>query len=184
MDDLIQGISNYYTWLDSYSKMVLYEYELFMKLFIKYDNLMPSEDIEKCWQYHILITQSYHDFCMAKCKKFIHYNMALNSNCGKDQNLKQKMIIYTYKIYYSEYGPFKYKIPWNNSFGRVIHNKQNHLFVEFKFIKNHKKEKLLPLFNETIGTLKMKIGKIFNINYKYFIFLACPFIKFSRRWSM
>jgi hypothetical protein len=174
LSHLLSGLSNYYSWLDGYTKMVLFEYEKFMLLHKKYDEICPSDDVEKCWQYHIMDTQTYSLFCDAICGKMIHYSIKLNSDIVIDRNKKNEMMKKCRKCYCDEYGAFKYDIVWSSTLCRTIyHLKSNSITLNFKFKKDKPKEIFIPDVNETFGLLKQRLSTVFSRDpSQFFIFIA------------
>ena len=146
-------ISNYYNWLESYSNQVVFEYDRFMELKNNNPLLIPSDEINKCWQYHILSTESYIDYCTKKYKKFIHYN--LNKIINKQNRINETIDAYK-KIYHY----FKYPIVWSLS-----SNMQIYEHVKLNNIKLFIKDKILIYSccnNDTIHDLKHILSLQYN----------------------
>ena len=153
--NLANQLANYYNWLDTYSEQVVFEYNKFMELKNNYNSIIPPDEINKCWQFHILSTESYNSYCMTKFNKFIHYN--LDKVINKEQKINETIEIYK-KVFYA----FKYPIVWSLStkISSYEHLKLNN-------IKLYIKDNIL-LFsctnNDTIKDLKHIIGLKYNLN--------------------
>jgi hypothetical protein len=150
--NLLLSMSNYYSWLDAYTRMVSFEYDRFMKLHKKYDNIVPSEDIEKCWQFHIMCTNEYSMYCNTICGKFIHYNVGINSD---GSNKKLMMIEKCKQCYKSEYGDYIHSQPWSSFLNTVSHLNNNSVCLNFKFMKEPNAcDFFIPNSFDTIGSIK------------------------------
>ena len=105
---LAEYISEYYNWLDVYSAMVVFEYDRIMKImFVKnYSKFNLPDDIEKCWQAHILDTEFYSQYCMENFGKIIHYK-PLRLNKNKDKDIKPIL-----GFYQEKHNIPKYEIVW------------------------------------------------------------------------
>jgi hypothetical protein len=104
---LAEYISEYYNWLDVYSAMVVFEYDRIMKImFVKNcSKFNLPDDLEKCWQAHILDTEFYSQYCMENFGKIIHYKPQLN-------NIKNKDIKLILGFYQEKHNYPKYEIVW------------------------------------------------------------------------
>jgi hypothetical protein len=164
LDYLINYVSKYYNWLDTYSTMVVYEYTKFLHIFNLTTNikLIPTDDIERCWQVHILNTEEYYKYCIEKFGKIIHYKPNLIK--------KKEDINKTYKIYLQNYGEPKYKLVWtiNNFNILIVHN----LIPEIKLTVLDKLNKIIGIYNyypNSVETFEIIIDLInirFNCNKK------------------
>ena len=153
--NLATELSNYYNWLDSYSNQVVFEYERFMDLKNNNPLLIPPDEINKCWQYHILSTESYQEYCISRFKKFIHYN--LDKKINKKDRINETINAYN-KLYYS----FKYPIVW------LIYTNMNiYEHIKLNNIKLFIKDKILIYScsnNDTINDLKHILSLQYNCN--------------------
>jgi hypothetical protein len=120
LEYLVDYISEYYNWLNEYTKMVVYEYDKFMEIVSCTNNirLIPPDDIEKCWQAHILYTELYYKYCINKFGRIINYKPIFNP-INKKENIEK-----TYKLYLEKYGNTKNKIIWSlsNFSTQIKHN--------------------------------------------------------------
>lgn len=152
---LINQIANYYNWLDTYSEQVVFEYNRFMELKINHHSIIPPDEINKCWQFHILSTESYNNYCMTKFKKFINYN--LDKVINKEQKINE-----TIEIYKNVFFTFKYPIVWS-----ISTKIPSYEHLKLNNIKLYIKDNIL-LFsctnNDTIKDLKYIIGLKYNLN--------------------
>ena len=71
MDSIIIGLSDYYNWLPIYCQYVVFEYERFLYLVNIEPNLICPNNINRCWQYHILDIRHYYIYCRKKFNKVI-----------------------------------------------------------------------------------------------------------------
>lgn len=155
-------ISDHYGWLDSYSLLVVQEYNKFMELVnLSSIRLVGSEDIEKCWQAHVLDTQLYYDYCFNRFGKIIHYKII-----HLDYSNRKIQLNYTIKLYIEKYFKLNNEIVWTQTlFPKTIRPDINYEIVlnvysltgKLYFIKTHK-------FNscENFGYLK----EIFSAKYQ------------------
>ena len=122
---LAEYISEYYNWLDIYSAMVVFEYDRIMKIMFAKNcsNFHLPDDIEKCWQAHILDTEFYSQYCIQHFGKIIHYKPNLN-------NTKNKDIKPILGFYQEKHNIPKYEIVWKiNNFPIEI---RHHLISNIK----------------------------------------------------
>jgi hypothetical protein len=116
-----EQIAKYNNWTLVYTNKVIQEYERFMHLkSINSTNislkLIPSDDIDKLWQYHILSTELYYNYCMNKFNKIIHYNPsnAINPFCLlSNLNERREELLNTLKCYKLTYQNFINPEVWN-----------------------------------------------------------------------
>jgi hypothetical protein len=189
LKQLAEYISKYYNWLYLYTVMVVFEYNRVMKIIhLKSNNTLNDSnetfkldlpgDIEKCWQAHILDTESYSKYCMKKFGKIIHYKPNLNNN---KSNLNNKLDIKTtldlyQEIYQEKYNFPKYELVWriNGLSQDVIHslicniklilfNNSNKYISSYNFLP-----KSFNTFQNIIDILSFKFN-IHNKNIKIFI---------------
>lgn len=97
-------IGDYYGWLDTYTQIVVVEFDKFMELVVsKQNRLVGPEDIEKCWQALVLDTELYTRYCTARFGKYIHYKIVKFSS----EQLKL-----TTRLYLEKYGRIENKMVW------------------------------------------------------------------------
>ena len=106
-----EQISQYNNWTLEYCNKVIFEYERFMILRCNNINTGPSDDINKLWQYHILNTEIYSNYCMIKFNKIIHHN-PLDNN---DLISKKNKLFTSLNAYKSTFGEFKYQEVWSSN---------------------------------------------------------------------
>lgn len=101
-------IAEYYNWLDSYTDILVIEYNKFMDLvFASGKQLIGPDDIEKCWQAHILHTELYYQYCMGRFGKILHYKIL-----NLDSQTRIEEIDKTYKLYVSKHMSAPNKLIW------------------------------------------------------------------------
>ena len=159
MDRFIVELSNYYNWLSIYCEYVVFEYERF--LVIANNNrhlyLIPSEDIEKCWQYHVLYMEFYNDYCMKRFQRLIIYKPLKTDN-----NAHVNKILECRQLYFKKFGNAKYEMVWNRmSIKQISKHTDKNIF--YLFILNEQYS-YSPIIGETILTLKEMAGKKLNLN--------------------
>lgn len=154
MDKFIIELSNYYNWLPLYCQYVVFEYERFLNVANKNYRmrLIPSHDIEQCWQYHILHVEFYHEYCHKKFNRLILY-----SPIGTDIGVRERKIYECIRLYQNTYGTPTYNIVWHKSNGlrQCSHLDKNIIYI---YIQN-KRYEYSPILNETILTLKEIVSK-------------------------
>jgi hypothetical protein len=164
---LVDYISEYYNWLNEYTKMVVYEYDKFMEIVNSTNNLrlIPPDDIEKCWQAHILDTELYYKYCIEKFGRMIHYKPILD-HINKRENIQK-----TYKLYLEKYGNTKNKIIWTLS---DFSTKIKHNLVPIIKINLYKKSgdfiKYFNYYPNSVDQFDVIINLIslrYNIQVKY-----------------
>jgi hypothetical protein len=124
---LAEYISEYYNWLDVYCAMVVFEYDRIMKImFVKNcSKFNLPDDIEKCWQAHILDTEFYSQYCMENFGKIIHYKPLKLIDNKKNKDIKPILGFYQEKHNFP-----KYEIVWKiNNFCTEI---RHHLISNIK----------------------------------------------------
>jgi hypothetical protein len=139
--------------------MVIYEYEKFLNLYYLTPNinLIPPDDIERCWQAHILDTELYYKYCISKFGKILHYKLNLFK--------KKEDIAHTYKLYLQKYGEPKYKLIWTiSTFRNMI---KHNLIPEIKLDIYDKFNKLIQCYYFYPNSLDTfdKIFIFINIRY-------------------
>lgn len=162
-------IAGYYNWLDSYTDIVVIEYDKFMDLVFTSENqLIGPEDIEKCWQALILHTELYYEYCMKKFRKIVHYKILKLSSQERTEQIEK-----TYKLYVSKHMCIPNKLIWAKPiFAKPIYHFDNQQIEINVWSKSGTKYfSLTHEFNsvENFGFIKELIG------YKYQI--ATGFMK-------
>jgi len=114
MNSFEEQISKHYKWTLDYSNKVIFEYERFLTLKSTESKVIPSNDIDKLWRYHIYNVNNYTNYCVNKFKKIINYN--LEKNIEEDKNNFYATINY-YKM---TFGEFKYPEVWNYTLSITI----------------------------------------------------------------
>lgn len=162
---LSKYIAEYYNWLDSYANILVIEYDKFMELVaLSGKQLIGPEDIEKCWQAHILNTELYHQYCMGRFGRIIHYKIL---NLSSQERVEQ--IDKTYKLYLSKCtsNTPPNKLVWvKNPFSKPLNHWVSHQIEINIWSKTGKKyAQLVHQFNsaESFGYIKELIGYKFNI---------------------
>jgi hypothetical protein len=138
---LNEQAAKHYNWTSEYCGQVILEYERFIQL--KANNqtmeLIPSDDIEKMWQLHILNTEIYYSYCMSKFNKIIHHVTLYSTNSGNLINplnlnmLKKENYIKTINLYGSTFGDFLFKNVWNIQLNLTVDEimpNQNNLLIQ------------------------------------------------------
>lgn len=132
---LTEQAAKYNNWTLEYCQQVIPEYERFIE--IKANNslteLTPSDDIKKMWQFHILNTEIYCNYCMSKFNKIIHHTLPTSVQPNNLTNLQsnKENYIKTINLYKSTFGEFLFKNVWNIqlnfSVDEVVANQPNPL---------------------------------------------------------
>ncbi len=104
-----ENIAKYHNWDIILCNKVIFEYERFLFLKSYYLDAYPSEYIKKLWQYHILNTEHYFNYCMSKFNKIIHHNI----NDYIDSTNNKNKIIGTINEYNKNFGKFIYDEIWD-----------------------------------------------------------------------
>jgi hypothetical protein len=104
MSTFQENIAKYYNWNIDYTNQVIYEYEKFIYLKSKYNDIIPSIDIDKLWKYHIFSVNEYYNYCMQNCGKIINYDPFEEINIQKISN--------TINSYKNIFGDILYKNIW------------------------------------------------------------------------
>lgn len=102
-------ISKYHRWTNEYTIKLMTEYERFMILRANFDNISPSDNIDKLWHFHILSTQKYAEYCINKFGRIIHHNPL----DALDQKKRNERLQNTIMYYKKKFGEFKYPEIWN-----------------------------------------------------------------------
>lgn len=110
MSTFEENIAKYHNWDIILCNKVIFEYERFLFLKSYYLDAFPSEYIKKLWQYHILNTEHYFNYCMSKFNKIIHHNI----NDYIDSTNCDNKIIGTINEYKKNFGNFMYYEVWKN----------------------------------------------------------------------
>lgn len=74
LDPVINQMVKQHSWKKRYSRNVATEYERFMILRNKNNNLSPSDDIDEFWHQHILNTSLYTEYCQEKFSGIVHHD--------------------------------------------------------------------------------------------------------------
>lgn len=121
MENIIAQVIVTYNWPKDYVEKVLFEYFRFLQLKHKYQNVSPSDDIDKFWHQHILNPKSYYAYCMKTFGEIIDHN----PSDAFDQNKRKERIKNSLDRYILEYGPIKYDSVWNLKNNKINGNNQN-----------------------------------------------------------
>lgn len=159
MDKFVIELSNYYNWLPIYCRYVIFEYERFLDLANNNRDmqLIPSEDVEKCWQYHVLCMEFYNNYCMKRFQRLVIYKPLKT-----DSNARSNKVLECKQLYYRKFGNPKYNIVWNRIYVKQFckHTNKNILYL----IISDKQFTYSPVASDNIIILKEMFGKKFNLN--------------------
>jgi hypothetical protein len=108
MSNFEDQISKHYNWTLEYYNKVGVEYERFMILKSNINQVLPSDDIEKLWIYHLYTTDNYSNYCLSKFNKIINYTIIKKTDTDYKNNFYQ-----TINYYKNTFGEFKFPEIWN-----------------------------------------------------------------------
>ena len=147
MNTFEEQIAIHYNWTVEYCNKVIFEYERFLHMKFNNPNICGSDDIYKLWQYHILSTESYYNYCMSKFNKIIHHTMDDNiDNIKKDKDKYIRNLLNTYNCYKNSFGTFINKNVWNFNFNGILLDdiekiQQSNYHVQLPSYEQNKPEK-------------------------------------------
>lgn len=156
-------ISDYYGWLNYYTKIVVVEFDKFMTICAENNKqLVGPQDIEKCWQALILDTDLYYNYCTKRFGKIIHYKiLEIDSQTKRDELAK------TYKLYLQKYAVCENKLVWSPNIleKNIRHNIDYNINVNIYSKSGKKHLTLTHAFNsvEIFGCIKELVNTMYNI---------------------
>jgi hypothetical protein len=106
MSSFQENIAKYHNWTIEYTNQVIHEYERFINLKATNTNIIPSEDINNLWQYHILNPSEYYNYCNTRFGKIIDYTF-IDENLDIFTNISNTLIQYK-----NVFGDITYKNVW------------------------------------------------------------------------
>jgi len=71
MSTFEEKISQFYGWNLDLTKQIIFEYERFLQIKSIQNDVVPSEKINMCWEYHILNMEFYFNYSNTKFNKII-----------------------------------------------------------------------------------------------------------------
>lgn len=151
MNEIICGLSDHYNWLPIYTTYVVYEYERYISLYSKYNELTIAPDaIEQCWMYHVLNIEHYYNYCKKRFNRVILFKPENIS-----PNDRNRILHKTRSLYLSEFGGPKYEMVWiSHLLQKIHHDRQKLIIIKIK----NKSYKLTPTMYDTVKSIKENVS--------------------------